>query len=220
MSIAGAVVGAPPPLQVAAVGAALRGRALLHDAVGRADSASSAGSAELGGAWTVGDAGDAATLPTWGVSGNALYCPNLGNKNDSHLWLESSAADVVVRARITMPTAASGAIPGLLLRRVDGNNYYVLRLQPASSTITIVRSLAAARTTVLSIPFTFLDGQVLLLDVRMQGALFTTRVNGQTLKPLIDGNFVTATKHGIQQVGLADASARFRDFAVEMPMAA
>ncbi|HEX9108657.1 MAG TPA: hypothetical protein VF832_15540, partial [Longimicrobiales bacterium] len=188
-------------------------RPLVLDTFTRGNSASALGVGETGHAWTVGDAGDAATLPTWGISGNTAYLPAAGDKNDPQAWVESGLADGIVDARVTVPTAASGKLAGLLLRRVDAANYLWVQLDNANDTVALWKCVAGVRSLVNSAALTLGDGQTWRLTAVLSGSGVHIHANTANKISWAVTDCQAGTKHGLWGTD-AGGAARWDTFSV------
>lgn len=177
---------------------------LVRDGFNRPDSNTALGRAETGQVWTVGNAGDAATLPTFGLSGGKAIEVGAGTQNDGHAWVDAGASDGIrISCDVGVATAASALNAGILFRRQDATNYLCLRLANSADTIAIFRNLATVRSTVKSQAFATVDGQVVHLDILLQGPLITVLANGAFQFTHSDANFMaTGTKHGLYTTGV------------------
>lgn len=183
-----------------ALGVILRSRRyLLRDSFSRPYNASSLGTADAGGAWTVGNAADA-TLPTWGLSGGQAYLPAAGGV-DPHAWLESNRSDGILEALISVDTAASTNQQGLIFRRASTGNYILARLSNAADTVALLENVAGVRNTVDSASVTIADGSTRRLRVRLNGPLIRVYVDGVLLITYQSTAHQTATKHGLYTSG-------------------
>lgn len=186
---------------------------LVRDGFDRADSATALGRAETGQAWTVGNSADAATLPTFGLSGGKAILAVTGTQNDPHAWVEAGRGDGIrIACDVGVPTAASAGLSGLIFRRLDANNYFALRIANSADTVVILRNLATTRTTVKSQAFATADGQVVRVELLLQGPLITLLCDGAFIYTYSDTNFPGATKHGVYSTVTNGVS--FDNFAV------
>lgn len=92
------------------------------DAFTRADSATTLGTADVGGAWT-------AQVGTWGILSNKAYCAVATSDayNIATLTLQNTA-DVTVSCDVTTSATANRTTAGLALRYTDVNNWVRLLL--------------------------------------------------------------------------------------------
>jgi hypothetical protein len=190
---------------------------LFWDGFGRADSNTTLGTADNGRAWTVGNSTDAATLPTWGVTGGKGYLVATGSQNDPHAWVDVGTPDVVVTCTHTVATAATGVVTGILVRRVDASNYLAVRFTPSTGNLAVFRNLATVRTTTYSktIATGLADNQVVRVVVVCRGTKITIKVDSVWYDTYTETNFLGATKFGLYQIGAATGAATFEDFLVE-----
>lgn len=92
----------------------------LADTFTRADSATTLGTAETGGAWS-------ALAGTWGISGNKAYMP--AGATDGFAVLTSNfLSDGYAEADITLSATANRAATGLVFRAADINNMLMVEL--------------------------------------------------------------------------------------------
>lgn len=88
----------------------------LFDRFARADSASSLGTAEVGGAWT-------ANAGTWGITGGAAYL--VSSTSNAVATLDAAKANKDIGVSVTIaPTGNSQ--PGIIYRYTDASNYSYL----------------------------------------------------------------------------------------------
>lgn len=167
------------------------------DTFTRADSSTTLGTSESGQAWAVGNNGDAATLPTFGIQSGQAYCLNPGTQVDTHAWIETGLSDCAISANVTVCTAASGDWVGLLFRRQDSSNYFWVRLDNGNDAVAIVRNLAGTRSVPSSAALTLTDGQVVALQIVLSGSSIKVFCDGVLKITYTDTNMQTATKHGL-----------------------
>jgi hypothetical protein len=179
---------------------------LVADTFDRADSALSLGTASDGGAWTVGDSGDAATLPTYGIASNKAYLAAPGTQNDPYAWRDAGAADCVVVVDVGVGTSASGSASGLLVRRADSSNYFWIDLYNQGDQVRIGRNLAGVRSIVASTALTIADAQTIRLRVELSGSTFRVYCDGVLKITYTDTNSQAATKHGLYTVNATAAA--------------
>lgn len=184
---------------------------LVSDTFTRADSALTLGNAETGQAWSVGDAGDAATLPTFGISTNQAYAVSLGNQSDPHVIVDSGVADCTIQCGVIVPTSLGS---GVLFRRANSSNYFAVYLNTA--TVTILRNLAGVRSSVASASRAVSVGATVAVKVVLVGSSIKVYCDGLLLITYTDANNATATKHGFfAQTG--GGGAVYDNFLVTVP---
>ncbi len=177
----------------------------------RADSASSLGSADEGGAWT-------AHNGTWGIASNRAYC-SAGSSSDKALaTLSTSYADVAVEA--TIPTLPAGAGARIAVRATDLDNVWFAQVK--TTEIVLRKREAGSLSDAGSWTGTVTTGD--LIRVECYGLTLRVWHNG-TLRVSYNGanggsSFnSTATKHGIGVDNHASAgSIRFDNFRVIRPV--
>lgn len=171
------------------------------DSFNRADSASSLGTpSDAGTAWS-------ALYGTWGVSGNAAYCPS--NTVFGVAALEASAADADVQVTYRGPDPAANVGPAARVTDADNGIY----LYNYAGTFYLVKNVAGAFTVLDSAAGSTADGSV--LRVRCQGDQVTAYLNGSPLiGPVTETFNQSATKHGLFNGGLYGTANRFDDFSV------
>ncbi len=184
-------------------------RAGARDSFVRADSSTTLGTADKGGAWTAGSIGDAAGM-VFGISGNKGYCVAAGATSAPHAWLECAKADGALSASVLVSPAADGQALGLMLRRVNSNNYFDCRIHRGLGTVVLRRVLAGVLSTIGSSAVAQVDGQTIALKVVMQGSLLVVLCDGVEKIRTTDANMTTGTKHGLGTSGAT--SGRWTNF--------
>jgi len=181
---------------IAAVGSSFafgrtHGRLKLRDSCTRTDSASSAGSPDIGAAWT-------ADIGTWGISTNRIY--NVGTGNARLLTDAGSTSHEISATLSTVGTQTY-----LFVGYVDANNYIRVGINSGNGKIqSIVGGGVVVDLTIGSA--LYVDGVDLV--VRRAGCRLTVVVGGV---PLYDGlitDIALGTKCGLQGSG---ASASYFD---------
>lgn len=148
---------------------------LVLDRFSRADSASSLGSGEIGGAWT-------AHAGTWGVNGGSGYCAARAGA-DSVASIDTGTANHTVYADIT--PGYLGAQPGLLGRVSDENNFWLALPGAANGspqTVSLWKRVAGT--------YTQVQGAVSLPTGTLcigQPARFAMKFSGNTIQVFING---------------------------------
>jgi hypothetical protein len=163
---------------------------VVADTFTRADSATSLGTADTGGAWT-------ALSGTWGISSNQAYKP-AGTTGIA--YIDSGKADCKIQVD---HSTVSGVNGGLAFRIVDASNYWLAsgnQLWKVQS-----GSFIAQGGTYLS----FTNGQT--MQVVLNGSLITVLKNGVAVATAVDSFQSTATKHGLRT---DNTTARFDNFLV------
>lgn len=141
------------------------GLATARDTFTRANSATSLGTADVGGAWTV-DGG------TWGISSNQAYQP--GNTGFTRAWVPG-LADGVVEADITVGASKN---VGLMVRRVDASNFIRVWLNGGNSIAIQTWVAGGFGATIVTTGYTFTVGQTYRIRVAFQGNKYQAWVNG------------------------------------------
>lgn len=185
-----------------------QGAYIVRDRSQRPDSALTLGSAETGQVWNLGNNGDAATLPVWGVSGGRGYMVSAGTPADPHVWLESGVSDCVIDCRLTVDNGTN--LGGPLFRRADGNNYYCVRVNPSSSLFMVMRNVGGVRGAVVSVAYTYSLPQTLALRVVLRGSLMVFYVDGVEVARFTSTDMQGATKHGLHDQSAVNYWDNFR----------
>lgn len=174
---------------------------VLSDAFTHTDSALSLGTATVrGGAWTVGNLGDVATLPTWGITSNQGYLVTGGATTHRHAWLESGASNGTLSLAVTLSNPSNGVQQGILFRRVDGSNFWIARVNNSTDLVDLLSIANGSATTMASVAGPAMgDGATVTLAVEMAGAHIRVKVGGTTYIDLDSNVNQYGTKHGLVQ---------------------
>lgn len=144
----------------------------LTDGFNRADSTTSLGTADEGGAWT-------AHTGTWGINGNRGYLDTAASPTDAVATLQSThLADGAIEADITLSAARANA--GLVFRAADDQDFLMVRLRKTTVDAIELYKRSGGTYTLLA----DLDPAGLTL-----GATYHLRVefHGGQLRALLDG---------------------------------
>lgn len=178
--------------------------ATVHDEFTRADSTSS-----LGGSWAV-DTG------TWGISSNRAYIVSGTGSQRAYLPNTTAAGDGIVICDITAPNPATTAF-GLMLRRVDANNFIRLWNNNTNNSIHLQTWVSGGfGATIDSIAQTWVAGQTYRIVVAMVGNRYSVWVDGvkkMDWKTDVNNRHLTATSNGIL-TGNTPTGVRWDNFAV------
>lgn len=178
---------------------------VVSDTFTRADSALTLGNAETGQAW--------GTASTWGVASGKGYLVNAtGGGSDPHAWVDSGVANGAIACDVTVSTTVENGLEGLLFNRLDGSNYFVVRISNNSDTISILRNLAGVRSTIASVALVLADAQTVAVRVVRAGSSILVYADGLLMISTTDSSHATATAHGVYASKVA--SARFDNFRV------
>lgn len=158
---------------------------LIQDSFNRADSTTTLGNADTGGAWS--------TSGTWGINSNQAYTPaalSLG-----HAFIDTGQSDV--EATVTLATLGAGGNAGIIFRRTDVDNYWVLFINGASTNLQVLKRVAGAFTSVVTVDVAKAAGD----DLRVVASGSRIRVfwNGAQISSFTDTFNQAATQHGIWQ---------------------
>lgn len=183
----------------AALTAAFEARVtLVADSFTRADSASSLGTADVGGAWT-------SLAGTWGISGNKAYLPSAG----AEAWAvhDTGRADIDMQVTVAAPTVSN---QGLCWRMASAGNGYRLAFS-SGGTLKLFRvtggtSTEIAAATGVRVPTT---GDV--VRVTAYGSTHRVYRNADKVLEVSDSTYLTETRHGLWGYLGATASARAWD---------
>lgn len=189
---------------------------ITFDTFDRTDSATTLGSATVGGAWTPGNNGDTGTLPTWGISSNQAYLAVIGSLVDRYAWVESSLADCRITVTLTTASPEASVKAGIVFRRTDGSNFWMARINNSTDQLLVEKRVAGTVTAVDTQSVTIAAGAVLTLQVDLSGSSIITKVNGSTVSTVTDAALATATKHGIA-LNNTTGNPRFDDFLILNP---
>jgi hypothetical protein len=178
---------------------------IASDAFARGDSASSMGTADVGGPWT-------ALRGVWGLNGGQAYNPtddNFGNI----AYLTTANSDVSVST--TFIQAPASIAMWLPFRIVDANNFLLLTAQ-TPTTVQVFRCVAGSFTQIFTTPYNWSNGDI--PKVVTLGTTITVFVNGvQRGAPFTEANFSTAVKHGIGNSGGGGPTNRWGAFLITVP---
>lgn len=180
----------------------------VGDTFTRADSATTLGNAETGGAWS-------AVTGTWGISSDKAYLA-LGSGSNNVAVVDSGASDVIVD--VTFSTYAPDALAQrLIVRETDASNYLLVTNQDAGgnvgNNVSIWKNIAGVFTNLAVTAHAWADGDVVRV-VAIGSSLFVY-VNGTQLISTSSTANQTATKHGI---GGGTKTGRFDNFQVRTGM--
>ena len=117
------------------------------DTFTRADSTTTLGTAETGGAWT-------AHVGTWGISSNQAYCPTSAGLNIA--TVDTGYSDGFVTVTVTGVSAAGQR---LVFRLSDSSNYW--DLQAVTGSCLLQKYVAGSLTNVVNLGTTISSGDVL-----------------------------------------------------------
>jgi hypothetical protein len=167
------------PLRVRAASVA------ASDAFGRADSALSVGTADVGGTWS-------ALTGVWGISSGKAY--SVSGPLDEALVLTSPSADVLVTADVTI---GAGGESGVIARCVNITNYYLV-VTTTAGVVNLYKQVAGAYT-LLAGPTAagvFTTGSS--LGIQCSGTTISALVNGVVVGTATDSTFTAAGFVGIR----------------------
>lgn len=141
---------------------------------------------EVGGAWQ-------ALLGAPVITGNVLVLSSF-----TRAVVDSGMSDVIVEAAITM---AAGESPDILVRAVDSNNHWSVRLTQATGTLDIFERVVGATTNRASGTITLTAGVAYRVVVVVAGTTIAAYVNNTLVASYASmAVFGTATKHGLGNV--------------------
>ena len=100
---------------------------LASDSFNRANSTTTLGTADVGGAWT-------AHSGTWGIDTNRAYL--VSTTGQAIASLSTSSPNVAVSADVTLSATSNRADTGLVFRVVDNNNYLLVVMNKIGTTVT------------------------------------------------------------------------------------
>jgi len=177
---------------------------LASDTFTRADSPSSLGTADLGGAWS-------ALQGTWGISSNQAYLVATDGTNRAAAVLDTGTADGTIQ--VTFANLQDGN--RLVFRATDALNQWTVEVD--STSMILSKIVASVGTIVANIAGTFVSGDK--MRVELFGPSIKVFQNATLLTAQTDTFQQTATKHGIGASSSGTMpTARFDDFAVRRPL--
>jgi len=180
---------------VAASYVASGGSTLVSDAFNRADSGSSLGTADVGGAWT-------AHSGTWGIETNKARCFSGGNQ--SFATIDAGVSDCTIAVTMSATLNAGG---GITFRFQDTSNTWFIDSDSGGPALWKV--IAGSYTQVVN----GLGGVTLsagdILSIVLAGNDFDIKKNGSSIYTTSQSQLASATRHGLRDYG---AGARFDDF--------
>lgn len=181
----------------------------VFDRFSRANSATSLGSAEVGGAWT-------SNSGVWGVIAGAAYC--VTRVGDTIATIDTGTANHYVSCRIT--PGFSQSAPGLVFRFLDTSNFFVLNLSNPSASPQVAalwKNVAGSWTLVGSVNSfgnIITTGQSTLWGVACDGTSIKLYANGIQILNVTDPSLQTATRAGMRINDANIAGCRWNDFVV------
>lgn len=153
----------------------------------RTDSASTLGSAEIGGAWT-------AHTGTWGISSNQAYVA--ARTGDTVATVDAGSATVDVFARVTL--APSGTTePTLAFRAQNDQNFLMLMLK-GTGTHDVWQRVAGTYTFIASAPFPVVLGGTYSLRITAVGTSCKFYINGSQILDLTIAALSSNTRVGFR----------------------
>lgn len=188
---------------------------LLRDGFDRADSASSLGVADAGGAWAV-------AAGTLGISSGRGYF--VTDTNGDLATLDAGAGDGLAQVTIngTLVSGTDFRQPQMVVRYLDANNYLSIRPNDGV-TVGLLKTdggVTSSLASSASVANTFTDGADYVLAAWMRGQTIQVYVNG-TLKITYvltggDTKYAGYTRHGVRlrKAGTPATAARFEDFSL------
>lgn len=155
----------------------------ILDTFTRADNAASLGNDEktVPSAWT-------ANTGVWGILTNRAY--TAAATALANATMDAGVSDVI--AQISIPVLPGANACGMILRRVDANNYWVA--QVSNGNIFLTKYVAGAPTNVLG-PFAAVAGDA--ITVIADGTGWTLRQNGVQKGTAVDAANQGGTQHGL-----------------------
>lgn len=164
------------------------------DTFNRADSTSTLGAADTGGAWT-------AHTGTWGIAGNraALVTPTNNNASPWNIATVNAGLSSCA-CSVNFPTAWSDGL-GIVFRATDATNYWLLRFNASGAGVQLYKVVAGGVTFVVA-PSATLNATGNTLGVVLIGSTIQIKVNGADAgSPITDSTHATATRHGLWNNG-------------------
>lgn len=189
------------------------------DTFTRADSASSLGTADQGGAWTV-TAGDG----TWGITSNKGYAATPKSNDHSIATLSVAQNNVTVSCDITLSSTSNRATAGLRLRAADVSNWLGSYLYKTGTynMLDLQQVVSGAQTSLASVTsLGLVNGNTYNLKVVISGTTAAVYLDGVLKIAATSFNSgLTTQKYGINLFSLStdfdDGGTRFDNFLVTL----
>lgn len=183
----------------------------VSDSFDRADSASTLGSADVGGAWT-------AWAGTWGISSNKGYL--VTTTDDARAYLDGLVPDGTLTVDITQ--SATRCFAGVSLRGVDANNELLVRYKSTTNDLLLSKRVSSVVSTLTNVNPAWPAGTTKTLKVVCKGTLIQVYLGGvleisYTLTGGDASTFTTPTLIGMyvnaRAVDGDDGGSRYNNFA-------
>lgn len=181
----------------------------VFDRFDRANSASSLGTAEVGGAWT-------AHSGTWGISSKSAYV--VTRSGDTVASVDVGVTDYTMSCRIT--AGSSQSQPGLAFRVVDSSNLLLVNFSNPSSPTQVCafwKVVAGVYTQLGSLthPTPILTvGQSTLIAIKNIGSELELYIRGVMVLSVTDSTHGSATRVGLRINDAYSAGCRWDDLVV------
>jgi hypothetical protein len=173
----------------------------LSDAFNRADSTTSLGSADTGGAWT-------AQQGTWGILSNEGYLATSAGDGQCVATLDASSADGTLSAKLSFGNSPDF---GLIFRFSDNNNYSVATNDVSFSATLVLYKRVAGSFTSLGSASNMATGGTLSVELSGGTGNITVKKNGVSAITSSDTAH-GGTKYGLRVYGGASLTCGFDDF--------
>jgi hypothetical protein len=170
------------------------GTPVVSDSFNRADSSTSLGTADVGGAWT-------AFAGTWGIASNKAY--HVSTFADGYAAIDSGLADCTVA--LTLSTVGAG---GITFRAADATHLWFVEATTSDSKV--YRCDGFGPSLWANLGTSWSNGDV--MSVVLLGSSIKVYKNGvQAGSTITDSTYATATKHGLRDYS---GSGRYDSFTV------